>query len=181
MLKQRRSSSTTRVEPESEIPSKFLQLEDIPASAGAIAVSRPMQWGEMFKGYDVNAESALRPLLASGGELVALLSVKETQKYACYLAGQAKDGQLVVLIAFTFDLPELCVAIQIGLAAGQNTKSLLTIDPAWAQRPVIRWPTYARCVLQASRCSLLQDHISKKSIWWLDGVLLQVRVSSMRR
>ncbi len=76
------------------------------------------QWGEMLKGCDSNAENAVRPLLAPSGELVALLTVKETQKYACYLAGQAKDRQLVTLIEFTFDLPELCVAIQVGLAAG---------------------------------------------------------------
>ena len=68
-------------------------------------------WGSVFDEYDHEAEHATRLLPVGSGELMALMSSKEAHKMACFLAGKALARSGIVLLTYTYNLPELTEAL----------------------------------------------------------------------
>ena len=102
-----------------EVLQELKQL--LPATAPAAS-----DWGELYKKFDPATDHAVRLLPpGSGGELMAVMTAKQTIKQACFLCKNA-NGLKITMTAYTFDVPELVRELKAAAVNGSEVE--LTVD-----------------------------------------------------
>jgi len=118
----------------------------LPPDSAGYREAEEEEWFELMKTYDYTADNALKFEARPGlGTLRAVLGARQTQKYACYLAGKAAGS--IVMTSFTFDLMELMEALIAAQKRGVSV--VLVADRSHTLRGATRD--------QADRLKCLQD------------------------